>query len=72
MLVTLPANIASVLFVQIRMIVAIAYLAGHDLKDDRVKTMVYVCLVGNGVAELLKNLGIEVGVGNELSLSPDP
>ena len=59
--VTLPANITSVLFVQIRMIAAIAYLAGHDLKDDRVKTMVYVCLVGNGAAELLKNLGIEVG-----------
>ena len=59
--VTLPANITSVLFVQIRMIAAIAHLAGHDLKDDKVKTMVYVCLVGNGAAELLKNLGIEVG-----------
>lgn len=59
--VTLPANITSVLYVQIRMIAAIAHLAGHDLKDDRVKTMVYVCLVGNGAAELLKNLGIKVG-----------
>jgi len=59
--VTLPANITSVLYVQIRMIAAIAYLAGHDLKDDKVKTMVYVCLVGNGATEILKNVGVEVG-----------
>ena len=59
--VTLPANVTSVLYIQIRMIAAIAHLAGHDLKDDKVKTMVYVCLVGNGAKEILKNVGIEVG-----------
>jgi len=59
--VTLPANITSVLYVQIRMVSAIAHLAGHDLKDDKVKTMVYVCLVGNGAAEILKNFGVEIG-----------
>ena len=59
--VTLPVNVTSVLYVQIRMIAAIAHLAGHDLKDDKVKTMVYVCLVGNGAAEILKNVGVEVG-----------
>lgn len=31
--VTIPANIASVMYVQIRMIAAIAHLGGHDLKD---------------------------------------
>ncbi|MEA2050679.1 MAG: EcsC family protein [Campylobacterota bacterium] len=59
--VTLPANITSVLYVQVRMIAAIAHLAGHDLKDDKVKTMVYVCLVGNGAGEILKNTGIQLG-----------
>ncbi len=59
--VTLPANVTSVLYVQIRMIAAIAHLSGQNLKDDKVKTMVYVCLVGNGAAEILKNVGIEVG-----------
>jgi len=59
--ITLPANITSVLYIQIRMIAAIAYLAGHDLKDDKVKTMVCLCLLGNGAAEILKNVGIEVG-----------
>ncbi len=40
--VTLPANVTSVLYIQIRMIAAIAHIAGYDLKDDKVKTMVYV------------------------------
>jgi hypothetical protein len=38
--VTLPANIVSVLYVQVRMIAAIAHMGGHDLKDDRVKSLV--------------------------------
>ena len=40
--VTLPANITSVLYVQIRMIAAIAKMGGYDLKDDRVKSLVFV------------------------------
>ena len=54
--VTIPANIASVLFVQIRMIAAIAHMAGYDVKDDQVKTMVYACLTGNAAKEILKKL----------------
>jgi len=59
--VAFPVNFTSVLYLQIRMIAAIAHLAGHDLKDDKVKTMVYACLVSNGSLEILKNVGIEVG-----------
>ena len=59
--VTIPANISSVLYVQIRMIAAIAYMGGNDLKDDRVKTLVYVCLTGNAAKEILKDLGITLG-----------
>lgn len=59
--VTLPANITSVLFVQIRMIAAIAYMGGYDLKDDKVKTFVYACLVGSSATEIIKKAGIEVG-----------
>lgn len=40
--VSLPANITSVLYVQIRMIAAIAKMGGYDLKDDRVKSLVFV------------------------------
>lgn len=59
--VAIPANIASVLFVQIRMIAAIAYMGGYDLRDDKVKTFVYMCLCGNGVKEILKDFGIILG-----------
>ena len=59
--VTVPANISSVLFVQVRMIAAIAIMGGHDVNDDRVKTLVYACLVGNPAKEVLRQVGIEAG-----------
>lgn len=56
---TVPANIASVIYVQIRMITAIAYMGGYDIRDDRVKSLVYICMVGNGAKELLKDVSIK-------------
>ncbi|WP_029904532.1 EcsC family protein [Prevotella sp. 10(H)] len=56
---TVPANIASVMYVQIRMITAIAYMGGYDIKDDKVKSMVYICMAGNGAKELLKDISIK-------------
>lgn len=59
--VAIPANLASVMYVQIRMIAAIACIGGYDLKDDRVKSMVYVCMAGNGAKDILKDIGIVIG-----------
>ena len=59
--VTLPANITSVVYVQVRMIAAIAHMGGYDIRDDRVKTLVYVCLCGNAAKDLTKEIGIKVG-----------
>lgn len=59
--VTIPANITSVMYVQIRMIAAIAKMGGCDLKDDRVKTLVYACLAGDAAKDVLKDVGIVVG-----------
>lgn len=59
--VTIPADLAIVLFVQVRMIAAIAHMGGHNLKNDRVKTMIYACLVGDAAKEILKDLGIVIG-----------
>jgi hypothetical protein len=59
--VAIPANLASVLYVQMRMIAAIAYMGGYDLKDDRVRTLVYVCLCGNAAKDILKDVGIMIG-----------
>ena len=47
--VTLPANMTSVIYVQMRMIAAIATIRGFDLNDDEVQTFVYACLVGTSV-----------------------
>lgn len=59
--VTIPANISSVMYVQVRMIAAIAKMGGHDLKDDRVKTLVYACLCGNAAKDIVKDVGIKIG-----------
>lgn len=58
--VAVPANIASVMYVQLRMIAAIAHIGGHDLKQDRVKGLIYACLTGNAVMDVLKDVGITV------------
>jgi len=60
--VSIPANIGSVLYVQIRMIACTAYLAGYDLKADQVQTFIYACLAGVSVNGVVKNAGIKVGV----------
>ena len=58
--VALPANITSVIYVQIRMVAAIAKIGGYDLHDDRVRTLVFVCLAGNSAKDILKTAGISV------------
>lgn len=59
--IAVPANIASVLYVQIRMIAAIAHLGDYDIKDDRVKTLVYACMAANSAKDVAKDVGIAVG-----------
>lgn len=59
--VVLPANITSVLYIQVRMIAAIASMGGYDTKSDQVKTLVYACLTGNSAKDVLKGTGISVG-----------
>jgi len=60
--VTLPANIGSVLYVQMRMIACTAYMAGFELNSDQTQTFVYACLAGVAVNELVKQAGIKFGV----------
>ena len=59
--VAIPANITSVILIQMRMVAAIAHMGGYDLKDDQVKSFVYTCLAGNGAKDILKNAGIQIG-----------
>ncbi|MCB9207723.1 MAG: EcsC family protein, partial [Ignavibacteriales bacterium] len=59
--VTIPANIASVMYVQTRAIAAIAHMGGFNLKDDQVQSLVYACLAGNSAKDILKEVGIKIG-----------
>lgn len=60
--ITIPANVSSVLYVQMRMIASCAYMAGYDLKSDQVQTFVYACLAGVSVSEVVKKTGINIGM----------
>ena len=59
--VAVPANLSVVLVIQVRMIAAIAIMGGFDVRDDRVKTLVYVCLAGNAAKEIVRDTGIKLG-----------
>lgn len=58
--VAIPANLASVLYIQIKMAAAIAHLSGHDVRDDRIKTLVFASILGDRVKDVLKESGIDV------------
>jgi hypothetical protein len=58
--VALPANLASVLYIQVRMIAAIAHLGGYNLRDEKVKTLVLVCVAGNIGRDILQDAGIKL------------
>ena len=59
--VTIPANVSSVLYVQMRRIAGLAYMGGYDTDSDQVQTLVYACLAGISVDQVLKQAGIKFG-----------
>ena len=66
--VAIPANISSVLYVQMRMISCLAYMGGYDVGCDQVQTLIYACLAGISVDQLLKNIGIQFGTKFTMAL----
>lgn len=59
--VEIPANVSSVIYVQLQMIATIATICGYDPKDDQVQTLVYVCLAGMSATDIIKVTGIKIG-----------
>ena len=59
--VSVPANLASVVYVQIRMVAGVAAIAGYDPRSDQVQSMVYACLVGKSMTDLFKRCGVDFG-----------
>lgn len=57
--ITLPADLVSELYIEMRMIAGTAQMRGYDIKSDQVKTCVYLCMVGDGAKQILKQFGID-------------
>lgn len=60
--VAIPANITSVIYVQMRMIACAAYMAGFELDSDDTQTFVYACLAGVAVNNVVKQASVKFGV----------
>lgn len=56
--VSIPANLISSIYIQLRMIAAIACISGRELRDDQVRTLCIACLAGNNTVEVLKQAGV--------------
>ena len=59
--VAIPANLLSVLLIQLRLVAAIAHLRGHDIHSARVRGLSTACLIGDSLTELIKDTGIALG-----------
>jgi len=59
--IAIPANISSVLYVQMRMIACLAYMGGYDIHSDQVQTLIYACLAGVSVNQIIKQVAIQFG-----------
>lgn len=57
--VTLPTDLVTVWYVQLRMIATLAIMGGFDPKEDSVRTLAYVCLTGSSANKILKEAGIQ-------------
>lgn len=58
--VALPADLYSSLTIQMNMIVAIAVIRGYDVNSDQVRTLVFLCIIGNSIGDVLKQAGIKM------------
>lgn len=63
MSVAIPADFISLMFVQMRMIAAIAQLCGvTDMHDKRIRTLCVGCLAGEKILVALKDMGVVMGI----------
>ena len=44
-----------------RMVAAIAKIGGYDVRSDQVQTLVYMCLTGTAISDVVKQAGIKIG-----------
>lgn len=57
----IPADITQSMYIQLRMVAAIAHLYGHNVHSDHVRTCALVCLCGSKATDILASAGIKFG-----------
>lgn len=59
MAITIPADLASAAYIQLRMIAVIGILFGWDPKSDQLRTIAFSCLLGSIVGETTRDVGVK-------------
>ena len=59
--VTIPANVASVLYIEMRMVSAVAYIGGYDIESEETRSLVFACMADVNVSRVLIKSGAETG-----------
>ena len=57
--VAIPANLTSVIYVQLRMIATIAIMGGYNPSDDEVQSLAFLCLTGASMSKVCREAGIK-------------
>jgi hypothetical protein len=57
---TLPAGLGASWLIQARMVGAVAALGGHDIEDDRTRTLALISIAGDAGKEIVKHAGIDL------------
>ena len=60
MVVSIPADLATVWYIQLRMLAVMAIIGGLDPTDDYVRTLAYICIAGSSVSQALKEAGVKI------------
>ena len=63
----IPASLFADYFLQARLVGAVAALHGHRLEEERVRTMILLCMLGNDGKEVIREAGIRAGRALALS-----
>ena len=58
MVATVPADLTSTAYLQLRMVAVIGLLFGWDVRSDQFRSMAYISLLGTAGGELLRDFGV--------------
>jgi EcsC protein family len=59
--VSVPVNLAAVLFIQLRLVAGVAALGRHDVRSEQVRTLAFACLSGKQVTAVAQDMGLLLG-----------